>query len=199
MQPSQLWARVEEMLAELFAADTTDPDTLGLMMANAGVPVDAAKAARNVNPAGADNGLTFTAVDFGADGNDITVAYLDPGADDAALSVEVDGTDITVNLATDGDGVITSTAADVLAEVEATPAADALVAVTIMTTDTGTEDDGSGVVTALAAANLAGGLDGTGAGTIAPGGLAIDTDNGDVYRNSGTTAVPAWTQLADAA
>jgi hypothetical protein len=39
----------------------------------------------------------------------------------------------------------------------------------------------------------------TGEGVALPGAIYIDTDNGNVYRNSGTQAEPAWTQLADAA
>ncbi len=38
---------------------------------------------------------------------------------------------------------------------------------------------------------------GTGVGIANPGAICIDTTNGDVYRNSGTQAAPAWTQLAD--
>jgi hypothetical protein len=198
-QPSQLWTKVERMFTELFAADAAGADALGLITSNAGVPDDAAKASLDVNPVGDENGLTFTAVDYGAAGNDITVAYVDPDADDAELSVSVVGKDISVSLATGAGGAITSTADDVRTAVLASTPAAALVVVAIYAGDTGSEDDGSGVVTALAAANLAGGLDGTGAGTMAPGGLLIDTDNGVPYRNSGTTAVPAWTALADAA
>lgn len=193
-QPSRLWTKVQEMFNSLFASDGA-----ALLMSNFGAPDDPAKATANVNPAGDDNGLTFTAVDFGTAGNDITITYVDPEADDAELAVTVEGSAISVSLATDGDGLITTTAAEVLAEVEATPEADALVVVTIYAGDTGALDDGSGVVTALAAVPLAGGLDGSGAGEIAPGGLLIDTDNGTVYRNSGTTELPEWTALADAA
>jgi hypothetical protein len=50
----------------------------------------------------------------------------------------------------------------------------------------------------MAEAPLADG-EGSGIGVALPGALYIDTDGGDVYRNSGTQAVPAWTQLGDAA
>lgn len=49
---------------------------------------------------GANNDLDFTAVTAGADGNDITIRYVDPGTGGAALSVGVVNTAITVNLAT---------------------------------------------------------------------------------------------------
>lgn len=163
---------------------------------NAGTPADAAQATLGVNPTGDDNALTFTAREYGAAGNAISVAYLDPGANDAALAVSVDGSDITVSLATGGGGAITSTAAQVKAAIEASTAAARLVTVAIDTTDSGTADDGSGVVTARARAWLASGA-GTSIGVSLPGALLIDTSAGKVYRNSGTQAAPAWTELAD--
>ena len=89
----------------------------------------------------ANSDVTFTAVNGGISGNAITVAYVDG----AALAVAVVGDAITVTLNT---GV--STAGDVVAGIAASPAASALVA--------GVADGtGLGVVTATAAANLAGG------------------------------------------
>jgi hypothetical protein len=187
-QPSQQMAKFRAMFTELYS----------LLHPGAGAPVNAAKATRNLNPAGNDNGLTFTAVDFGAAGNDISIAYVDPAGNNAALSVTVASKAITVHLATGAGGAITSTAAAVLAAINASAAAAALVTVAIMTADAGVADDGSGVVTALAALNLAGGLDGTGAGEALPGSLYIDTVGARPYRNSGTTAAPAWTALDDA-
>lgn len=174
-------------------------DTRQLMLSAEAEPVDAVRASLVVNPTGDDNALAFTAVAYGTQGNAISIAYLDPEAEDATLSVSVDGKAITVSLATDETGDITSTAAEVLAAIEASEQADELVAVAIHTADTGTEDDGSGVVTAMAAANLTGGIDASGQGVALPGCLYIDTDNGFVYRNSGSTAAPAWTKLEDAA
>ncbi|MBD59025.1 MAG: phage tail protein [Citromicrobium sp.] len=101
-----------------------------------------------------DNALTFTAAKAGKLGNTITLALVDPAANDAALQVSVAGDAITVSLATGGDGSITTTAAQLVTAIEASAAADALVAVA----DTGTSD-GSGVVTALPATALSGGVD----------------------------------------
>jgi hypothetical protein len=89
-------------------------------------------------------------VDAGTAGNDITVAYVDPGTPSEALSVAVTGTDIVVNLATDGGSSITSTAAQVIAAVNASPTASALVTATASGTVTG-------VVAAVTATNLTGG------------------------------------------
>lgn len=78
---------------------------------------------------GNNNGITWTAAagQVGAAGNDITVALEDPGAAGQALAVVVNGRTVIVNLATDGGGAITSTAAQVIAAVAAAPAAAALV------------------------------------------------------------------------
>jgi hypothetical protein len=167
-----------------------------LHVAHAGVPANAVRATLSRNPAGDDNALTFTAVAYGTGGNSITITYVDPAANDAALGVVVAGSAITVNLATDGGGVITSTAAMVLAAIEASGPASALVDVAIDTGDSGVADDGSGVVTALASAPMTGGA-GTAIGLVVPGGLLSDTTNANIYRNDGTQAVPVWVQLAD--
>ena len=168
----------------------------GLLLTSDGAPVAAARATVNVNPTGDDNSLTFTARAYGASGNEIRVTYVDPGAASQSLSVSVAGTSIVVSLATNGGASITSTAAEVKAAIEAHEPANRLVSVAIHTGDSGVADDGSGVVTAMASTALTGGA-GTGIGIAKPGALCTDTTNGDVYRNSGTQAAPAWTQLAD--
>lgn len=119
-------------------------------------PVNAVAAALTTALTGTNNDLVFTAKVKGAAGNSITVAYVDPGANDAALSVQVTGTEIVVSLATDGSGVITSTAAQVEAAIEASTAAAALVTVA-----NAAANDGTGVVTAMAEDALEGGVDGT--------------------------------------
>ena len=178
------------------AVHATGGDRLNsLVQTNAGAPADAVRGTLSRNPAGDDNALTFTAVAYGAGGNSITVAYVDPGAPSQALAIVVAGNAITANLATNGGSAIISTAAEVKAAVEASGAAAALVTVAIDATDTGIADDGSGVVPALASAALSGGA-GTAIGAMVKGGLMIDTANGNVYKNTGTQAVPAWTQLA---
>ena len=170
----------------------------GLLMANAGAPVTAVRASANVNPTGNDNGLTFTAKQYGAAGNNISIRYVDPGAASQALAVSVAGTAITVSLATNSGSSITSTAAQVKAAIEAVQAAANLVTIAVMTSDSGSADDGSGVVTAMAAASLASGA-GTGVGQALPGSICIDTTNSDIYRNDGTQAAPVWVKVGDAA
>lgn len=168
----------------------------GLLTSNAGVPVDAVASTLDVNPTGDDNGLTFTAKAYGAAGDEISISYVDPGGTTAALSVSVSGQAIVVSLARAADA-ITSTAAEVKAAIEASPQAAALVSVAVLTSDSGAGDDGSGIVTAMAAASLADGA-GTGIGSILPGGMCVDTANSDIYRNDGTSAAPVWVKIGDA-
>lgn len=101
--------------------------------------------------AGANNDLKYTAKVEGTVGNATTVRYVVAGAN-TVLSVAVVGAAITVNSATSGASAATSTAADVLAAVQASAAASALVKV-----ENAAGNDGTGVITALAATNLAGG------------------------------------------
>lgn len=167
------------------------------LLLSAGAPDNAAQASAAVNPTGDDNALTFTAREYGTGGNAITVTYVDPGANSAALSVSVAGKSIIVSLATGEAGAITSTAAEVAAAIAAANAANELVTAAVLTTDSGTADDGSGVVTAMASTALTGGA-GFGIAVALPGAICIDTENGNLYRNSGTRAAPAWTMLGDA-
>lgn len=157
-------------------------------------PADAAQATATLDPTGDDNSLIFTARGYGAGGNAISVTYADPGGTTAALAVSVFRQAITVSLARAASS-ITTTASQVKAAIEAHGEANSLVTVALDEADDNF-DDGSGVVTAITKTALEGGA-GTGIGIIKPGGLCIDTDNGLVYRNSGTLAAPAFTLLAD--
>jgi hypothetical protein len=111
------------------------------------------KAAMTTALTGANNDMTFTADTAGVGGNSITVRYVDPAAISQSLGVVVAGSAITVNLATDGAGAITSTAAQVKTAIEASGPAAALVDVA-----NAGGDSGAGVVTAMAVTPLAGGV-----------------------------------------
>ena len=177
--------------AATVAASAVGASIGGLLLVSDGAPADAAQATIDVNPTGDDNGLTFTARQYGAGGNEITIAYIDPGANDAALSVTVAGNAIRVSLATGEAGAIESTAAEVLAAIQAHGPAHELVTVSLLESDTNFSD-GSGAVTAIASTALEGGA-GYGIGVARPGALCIDTTNGALYRNGGTRAAPNWT------
>lgn len=102
---------------------------------------------------GANNDIVGTAVDAGVSGNDITLALVDPSGNDEVLAIVVTGTDIVVNLATDGSGVITTTATELLAALAADEDASALATFALKGSDTG-----AGVVTALTETAFSGGL-----------------------------------------
>lgn len=86
---------------------------------------------------------------LGTAGNAVTIAHVVAG-NNTALSVSVSGNAITVNLATNGGGVATSTANQVIAAVNASSPAHALVTASPL-------GDGTGTAVAVAATNLTGG------------------------------------------
>lgn len=98
--------------------------------------------------------IVYTARDGGTDGNSITITVVDSASNNVALSIGVVSTAITVNLATDGASAPTSTGTQVLAALQASAAAMALVEVA----GTGTM---STVQAAASVASLAGGAAGT--------------------------------------
>ena len=105
---------------------------------------------------GTANGkLKFTAIaEQGAAGNLIEIACIKPSTNNAALSVTVSGKAITIHLATDGSAVATSTASQVLAAVNASTPASALVVASL-----GTGSSGASLYAVHAATPLAGGKD----------------------------------------
>lgn len=101
-----------------------------------------------------NNALTYTANDSGPDGNDLSIALIDPGVKEKALSVDVDGTAIIVNLATDAENKISSTATEVIAAILEHDTASQL----ITAANTGASS-GAGKVVAKAKTSLTGGAD----------------------------------------
>ncbi|MGH2445767.1 MAG: M14 family zinc carboxypeptidase [Candidatus Limnocylindria bacterium] len=68
------------------------------------------------------NAVVVTSTAWGHEGgNDLTIAFVDPGAADSPLSVSVTGNDIVVSLGTDAGGALVSTAAEVVAALDAHP------------------------------------------------------------------------------
>ena len=111
-----------------------------------------AAASLTTNLTGVNNDLTYTAKNEGFAGNSITVQYVAGGPVNRALSVSVSGNAITVTPATDGAGVINSTATAVRNAVNANTAAAALV-----TAADAAGNKGAGVVGTMAATPLTGG------------------------------------------
>ncbi|WP_053225646.1 M14 family zinc carboxypeptidase [Solirubrobacter soli] len=94
--------------------------------------------------------VVLTAKDWGHQGGDeVTAEFKNPGANNSPLSVAVTGKDIVVNLATSDTGALTSTAAQVVAAINASPAATALVSAM-----TYRNNAGAGVVPVRAKVNL---------------------------------------------
>ena len=89
---------------------------------------------------GDDNDLDFAALTANA----TTVAYVDPVSASATLSVAVSGNNITVNLATDADGKIVTTANDIKNLINSDASTNVLIEAKNVYADTG-----NGVVTAM--------------------------------------------------
>jgi hypothetical protein len=150
-------------------------------------PNAAVQASLSTNLTGANNDLVFTAASaIGADGNDITVAYVNPGANNAVLSVSIVGNAITVSLATNGGGAITTIADDI----------SALNFGGLVTVADKAANDGSGVVTAMAPTALTGGVNAAGDGVAGTGSRYTNYTAGTLWINTGTKNAPTWVQLA---
>jgi histone H3/H4 len=152
-------------------------------------PTNTAIATLTTSLTGANNDLVYTSKADGAIGNKIKIAYVKPDAKDAILKVvptTANGvTTITVNLATDEDKAITTTAEDIKTAIDSNP--ESLVYV-----DLAEDNDGKGVVTELTATALQGGVD----GTPAPVGSFIVHD-GTLYIATGKvgTSGATWSSI----
>lgn len=109
------------------------------------------KASLTTSTLPANANLTFTANAQGVNGNSIRVRIVVAG-NNTALSIAVSGNDITINSATSAGGAATSTANAIIAALNADASASALVTAAVAPSN-----DGTGVVSALAYTNLAGG------------------------------------------
>lgn len=116
----------------------------------------AAAAANLAGGADAVGALKFTDARAEGTAGTISVVFADPGSNNAALGISTSAADaqgnrtITVNLATNGSGAITSTAADIVTAIQGDATAKTLVNVKATAT---------GLVTAAASANLTQGND----------------------------------------
>ncbi len=101
---------------------------------------------------GTNNDLKFIATQRGAPASTIRVQLLVAGAN-TPLTVSVSGSDVTVNVATSAGSAATSTAAQVLAALNANANVRA-----VIETELAPGNDGTGVVTAQAYVTLVGGV-----------------------------------------
>lgn len=81
-----------------------------------------------IDPAGANNKVTYTALDDGVEFNALSIEYIDPAAASQALAVTFNGFNIKVYLATDGASAVSSTANQVRAAICGTKATNTLTA-----------------------------------------------------------------------
>jgi len=122
-----------------------------------------------IDCANANADILVTAKVTGADGDDIKVELKDPAGNDQALAISIVGDTIVASLATGPAGAITSTGQEVINAINAH-----LVAKDLVVASLPDGHDGTGVVEAKAAANLANGSDGT--ASDAEGVLLNDVD-----------------------
>ncbi|MEX0717190.1 MAG: flagellin [Planctomycetaceae bacterium] len=149
------------------AAFIADDDSAGATEARALVDVEAsgdgtgvvkakALAALTGGSDGANDDVTFTDIRTGDQTQGISVAFVNAGADEElGVTVGLDGDGnhlITVNLATDSDGNVTSTSADIVAFLNTDGGADTVTARGMVSAEAA--GDGSGVVAAREAALL---------------------------------------------
>jgi hypothetical protein len=147
LTPSELYDRIHQLAADF-------PDLAEIVE----LPYQTNGYRRNAQALLGTNNANRVGVDSRAwgheGGNDLTIAAVDPGVADSSLSVDVDGNDITVNLGTDSSGVLSSTAAEAVAAINAEPdASDLVVAYTYR------GNVGSGVAPATSRQNLSDFLD----------------------------------------
>jgi hypothetical protein len=102
-----------------------------------------------------NNAVTFTANDSGTDGNDLTVALIDPGVKEKPLEVDVDGTDIIIQLETDAENKLATSGTELIAAILEDDTASQL----ITASNKGTSS-GAGTMVAFAEAALTGGTAG---------------------------------------
>ncbi len=114
------------LLGMAVAGQTFTDDGLGSFLISAGAP---AQAGLSIDPDGDGTTINLVALDYGAGGNDISIALIDNGVNQS-LGVSVDGNQITVNLATDALGQVTSTEAEVVVALQSHAQASTLVSVT---------------------------------------------------------------------
>lgn len=157
------------------------------------------------NPAGAHNAVLFTARATGTAANSYTITYALPADTNEVkpLVLSVVGNAITVTLAVAADGsTVTTTALDLVNAVTTSthpsfsgPVA-ALVTAALDNTDAG--NNGSGLLTALGSATMAGGLVGTtvSAATVAVGNTAIMQGGSGLHADMGSALTKQLISIA---
>jgi hypothetical protein len=153
MDPTESYARLDQLAAQYpdISEIVNMPEKTGGYQRRA-MAMMAGTTAAGSNPNTANQPLAvqlFSKAMGHLGGNLITAEFKNPGAASSPLSVVVTGNDIVVNLATDAAGALSSTAAQVVAAINADPAASALV-----TAYTYANNAGAGIVPVRAKVTL---------------------------------------------
>lgn len=139
------------------------------------IPIGAsAHASLDTGVVGNNNAITWTAVEAGTAGNDVTLTLVDPGGASTSLSVDVDGDDVIVSLGRTASAIDTTATALIAAVLEHDTASQK-----IRGANKGASN-GSGLVAAVAKTNLAGGADETSEPRRVGMALTTGTTNNDV-------------------
>ncbi|MBW2085177.1 MAG: hypothetical protein JRI54_04005, partial [Deltaproteobacteria bacterium] len=101
-----------------------------------------------------DNDIVFTAKNTGADGDQVTITFLDPGGLNQPLGVTVVNNDITISLARDSGGNFTATARDIIDFINTDSGAGAAAARALVSVALAQDNDGRGLVSAMEETNL---------------------------------------------
>jgi hypothetical protein len=130
LDPTEVYARFGELAAEFpnISELIPLPNKTNGYQRRAQATMAGATLPGNTPPTAAQGGaVVLTSRAWGHEGgNAITAQFVNPGVANSPLGVSVTGNDLTVSLATDASGVLTSTAAQVVAAINANPQASAL-------------------------------------------------------------------------
>ena len=164
-------------------------ETVASLNATASVVTSPTTASLTTSLTGTHNDITYRSVAAGVIGNSHTVEYVDPAANNSPLTVTLTvaagAMALVVSLATNGSGTIVTTANDIMVAL----AAQGTAFTNYMTAELATSNDGSGVVTALAEANLSGGAaTGSNDGYVNISWTSLQSRGATGYRIYGRTA-----------
>ena len=148
-----------------------DEETIIVNLETDGTDAVAADLEIDITTPDANSKVTITAKEAGVAGNSIKVQFLDPSGNTQPLGVSISGDTIVVSLATNGDGTIISTAAEVAAAINAHLIAKQLVTAVA-------SGDGSTVVEAEAATALSGGAAAIAGDIVSTVAEVVDAING---------------------
>jgi zinc carboxypeptidase/chitobiase/beta-hexosaminidase-like protein len=153
LDPTEVYARLGELAAEFpnISEIIPLPNKTNGYQRRAQATMAGTTLPGNTPPTAAQGGaVVLTSRAWGHEGgNDITAQFVNPGAANSPLGVSMTGNNLVVSLATDASGALSSTAAQVVAAINANPQANALLVALTFRGNAGT-----GIVQPRAQVNL---------------------------------------------